>query len=105
MQRWERWLAVCLLVYPVLYFTGWLDRGLGHVLYAGNVPRGIVARARGAKTPAPRARPRGGPGAGRRMKSRIRMRPGRVPMAGPLLGDRRWVTRLRTRCASAAARA
>jgi hypothetical protein len=43
-QRWERWLAVCLLVYPVLYFTGWLDRGLGHVLYAGNVPRGIVAR-------------------------------------------------------------
>jgi hypothetical protein len=43
-QRWERWLAVCLLGYPALYFTGWLDRGLGHVLYAGNVPRGLVAR-------------------------------------------------------------
>ena len=47
--RWERWLAVCLLSYPALYFTGWLDRGLGHVLYAGNVPKGIVARGGAVK--------------------------------------------------------
>ena len=43
-QRWERWAAACLLLVPALYFTGWLDRGLAHVLYSGNLPRGLVAR-------------------------------------------------------------
>ena len=39
----EFWTALFLLLLPGLYYTGWLDRGLAHVLYAGNVPRGIIA--------------------------------------------------------------
>jgi hypothetical protein len=43
-RKGDRAVAAFLLLIPATYYLGWLDRGLAHVLYAGNVPRGIVAR-------------------------------------------------------------
>jgi hypothetical protein len=40
--RSENWIAAVMLVYPLGFYTGWVDRSLCHVLYSDNLPRGLI---------------------------------------------------------------
>ena len=40
--RSESWIAAALLIYPIGFYSGWVDRSLSHVLYSDNLPRGLI---------------------------------------------------------------
>ena len=40
--RSESWIAAALLIYPLGFYSGWVDRSLSHVLYSDNLPRGLI---------------------------------------------------------------
>lgn len=38
----QRAIAAAWMLYPIGFFFGWVDHGIGHVLYSANVPQGII---------------------------------------------------------------
>jgi hypothetical protein len=42
-----RWLIAALMLILSLFYVGWFDHGYSHVLYSGNLPRGVITRLDG----------------------------------------------------------
>ncbi len=48
-SRLEKFVRVALILTPLGFYVGWVDRSLAHVMYSGGVPRGIITTRDGVR--------------------------------------------------------